>query len=168
MWDDEKTSTAFLCYITYKEILPSLLEKNNINEKILKLEERLNNYFYDKEIEILPSGIFVKIKREADNSKIVPIRESKNDCIGLNELSSGEKKIILLFVIAAFSNRVSVILDEPELSLSVLWQEHLLPDLIEEGCFKNLIVATHSPYMAMDERVQDCIVFLPAEDNLDE
>lgn len=168
MWDDEKTSTAFLCYITYKEILPSLLEKNNINEKILKLEERLNNCFYDKEIEILPSGIFVKIKREADNSKIVPIRESKNDCIGLNELSSGEKKIILLFVIAAFSNRVSVILDEPELSLSVLWQEHLLPDLIEEGCFKNLIVATHSPYMAMDERVQDCIVFLPAEDNLDE
>lgn len=168
MCDDEKTSTAFLCYITYKEILPSLLEKNNINEKILKLEERLNNYFYDKEIEILPSGIFVKIKREADNSKIVPIRESKNDCIGLNELSSGEKKIILLFVIAAFSNRVSVILDEPELSLSVLWQEHLLPDLLEEGCFKNLIVATHSPYMAMDERVQDCIVFLPAEDNSDE
>jgi len=34
--------------------------------------------------------------------------------------------------------------------------------------FQNLIVATHSPYMAMDERVQDCIVFLPAEDNLDE
>ena len=168
MWDDEKTSTAFLCYITYKEILPFLLEKNNINKKILKLEEMLNNYFYDKEIEILPSGIFVKIKKEADNLKIVPLRDSKNDRIGLNELSSGEKKIILLFVIAAFSDRVSVVLDEPELSLSVLWQEHLLPDLLEEGGFKNLIVATHSPYMAMDERVHDCMVFLPAEDNSDE
>ena len=84
MWDDEKTSTAFLCYITYKEILPSLLEKNNINEKILKLEERLNNYFYDKEIEILPSGIFVKIKTEPDKSKNLPIRETNNDSIGLN------------------------------------------------------------------------------------
>lgn len=168
MWDDEKTSAAFLCYITYKEILPFLLEKNNVNKKILKLEEMLNNYFYDKEIEILPSGIFVKIKKEADNLKIVPLRDSKNDRIGLNELSSGEKKIILLFVIAAFSDRVSVVLDEPELSLSVLWQEHLLPDLLEEGGFKNLIVATHSPYMAMDERVQDCMVFLPAEDNSDE
>lgn len=168
MWNDEKTSAAFLCYITYKEILPFLLEKNNVNKKILKLEEMLNNYFYDKEIEILPSGIFVKIKKEADNLKIVPLRDSKNDRIGLNELSSGEKKIILLFVIAAFSDRVSVVLDEPELSLSVLWQEHLLPDLLEEGGFKNLIVATHSPYMAMDERVQDCMVFLPAEDNSDE
>ena len=168
MWNDEKTSAAFLCYITYKEILPFLLEKNNVNKKILKLEEMLNNYFYDKEIEILPSGIFVKIKKEADNLKIVPLRDSKNDRIGLNELSSGEKKIILLFVIAAFSDRVSVVLDEPELSLSVLWQEHILPDLLEEGGFKNLIVATHSPYMAMDERVQDCMVFLPAEDNSDE
>lgn len=66
------------------------------------------------------------------------------------------------------SDGVSVLLDEPELSLSVLWQENLIPDLLEEGCFKNLTVATHSPYMAMDERVQECMVFLPAEENANE
>lgn len=62
-YEDEQTSNAFLCYVVYKEILPLLLEPENKNKKISKLEELLNNYFYDKEIEILPSGIFVRIKK---------------------------------------------------------------------------------------------------------
>lgn len=166
--EDEENGNLFLCYITYKEILPMLLDRDNVSERIFKLEELLNRYFYDKTIEILPSGIFVKLKHNAENSKVVPIRISENSAIELNELSSGEKKIILLLVLSMFSSGVEMVLDEPELSLSVLWQESLLPDLCEEGCLKNIIAATHSPYMAMDERVQDCIVFLPTEENLNE
>ena len=166
--EDEEHSNLFLCYLTYKEILPLLLDRDNVSERIFKLEELLNRYFYDKTLEILPSGIFVKLKHNTEKSKVVPIKISENRDIELNELSSGEKKIILLLVLSMFSDGVKMILDEPELSLSVLWQESLLPDLCEEGCLKNLIVATHSPYMAMDERVQDYMVFLPTEENLNE
>ena len=40
-----------------------------------------------------------------------------------------------------------MLLDEPELSLSVFWQEHLLEDIVASGKCKFLMVATHSPFM---------------------
>lgn len=161
---DDADTNLYLCYLFYKEILPILVDENNKNPKIDQLEKLLNKYFYDKEVKILPSGIFVKSREEDSGSNILPFKKFNNNFIKLNNLSSGEKKVLLLLTLMMFFDGLSVLLDEPELSLSIVWQESILEDIIASGSFENIVVATHSPYMAMNETVQQYMVFIPDED----
>lgn len=70
--------------------------------------------------------------------------------IPLKSLSSGEKQLlqILLEVLSAAQN--SVIIDEPELSLHVNWQQQLVSSMrrINEDC--QLLLASHSPEIMAD------------------
>lgn len=69
--------------------------------------------------------------------------------VPLSGLSSGEKQIISLFATLALSEqqRLYVIIDEPELSLSVLWQEMLLEDMRSISACSNILAVTHSPFI---------------------
>lgn len=69
--------------------------------------------------------------------------------IGLKDLSSGEKQIVSLFSHLYLHEDESFILliDEPELSLSVPWQKLLLPDIWASGRVRFLGAVTHSPFI---------------------
>nr|WP_253816273.1 AAA family ATPase [Myxococcus xanthus] len=71
----------------------------------------------------------------------------------LRDLSSGEKQIVSLFAHLYLEQQKSfvVIIDEPELSLSVDWQRKLLPDIVQSGRCSFLAAATHSPYVIDNE-----------------
>ena len=56
--------------------------------------------------------------------------------ISFCELSTGEQKIIILFLLSIFSDDLIILLDEPETSLSVVWQKELITDLEKNS--KNL------------------------------
>jgi len=73
--------------------------------------------------------------------------------IGLKTLSSGEKQIVSLFSHIYFSGQTGyfVIMDEPELSLSVPWQKRLLPDILATRRCGGLIAVTHSPFIFENE-----------------
>jgi energy-coupling factor transporter ATP-binding protein EcfA2 len=64
-----------------------------------------------------------------------------------DQLSSGEKQILILLIEALLREGVPVVYvaDEPELSLHVEWQEKLLESLVELAEDVQVIVATHSP-----------------------
>lgn len=64
-----------------------------------------------------------------------------------HQLSSGEKQMLILLIQALVSaDRPAVyVVDEPELSLHVKWQNKLLHSLAALGGQIQLIVATHSP-----------------------
>ncbi|MBR1904899.1 MAG: ATP-binding protein [Clostridiales bacterium] len=63
--------------------------------------------------------------------------------------TSGEKQLVSLFsyVYLANPDRCMVIIDEPELSLSVEWQQSILEDVIKSGRCGSLIAATQSPFV---------------------
>jgi predicted ATPase len=69
--------------------------------------------------------------------------------IDLAQLSSGEKQIVSTFSYLYLGGGKSymVIIDEPELSLSVIWQERFLEDVTKAPLFKGLIAVTHSPFV---------------------
>lgn len=73
--------------------------------------------------------------------------------VELENLSSGEKQLISLFSMLYLdkADNYIVIFDEPELSLSIEWQESLLPDMINSGKCSFLIAATHSPFIFDNE-----------------
>jgi predicted ATP-binding protein involved in virulence len=69
--------------------------------------------------------------------------------IELSDLSSGEKQIVSLFSHLYLSGleKYFVLIDEPELSLSVPWQRRFLIDIYKSGFCAGLIAATHSPFI---------------------
>ncbi|WP_455031712.1 AAA family ATPase [Oribacterium sp.] len=77
--------------------------------------------------------------------------ENNNDNrkIDLNHLSSGEKQLISLFnyIYLSTVDECMIIIDEPELSLSVEWQESILEDVKKSGKCGSLIAATQSPFI---------------------
>src|SRR6185437_12054574 len=71
----------------------------------------------------------------------------------LKMLSSGEKQIVSLFshMYLSGEREFFVIIDEPELSLSVPWQQRFLPDIIGTGRCTGIVAVTHSPFIWENE-----------------
>lgn len=69
--------------------------------------------------------------------------------IKLFQLSSGEKQIVSLFSHLYLTNRHNymVLIDEPELSLSVKWQKTFLEDVRKGAFCYGLVAVTHSPFI---------------------
>ena len=124
------------------------LFEENINPKIKILQELLDKYMMNRDVEVTPMGLLVKSK--GDNRKIL-----------LNSLSSGEKKLLVIFMHCLFNEDVPIIIDEPEISLSIIWQENLLPDLLEKTNIKQVIVATHSSAVISNSSLDKYIIPLP-------
>lgn len=83
----------------------------------------------------------------------VNIFDKSGKPIDLSDLSSGEKQIISIFAHIYFDDAKNhiVIIDEPELSLSVPWQKTFLPDILNSGHCSFLLSVTHSPFIYDNE-----------------
>ena len=61
-------------------------------------------------------------------------------------------------MLLVFSKNQIILLDEPEASLSIVWQENLLKDIINNFDFNKIIVATQSPYIIESEDLDEYII----------
>ena len=79
--------------------------------------------------------------------------ESDDNEIKLQQLSSGEKQIVSLFshLYLSGGKRYFVLIDEPELSLSVPWQRRFLADIAASDFCSGLVAVTHSPFIYDNE-----------------
>lgn len=73
--------------------------------------------------------------------------------IELGDLSSGEKQIVSLFshLYLSGKNNFFVLIDEPELSISVPWQMRFLIDIRAGRFCHGLVAVTHSPFIYQNE-----------------
>ena len=76
----------------------------------------------------------------------ITVGEAK-DAISSDKLSSGEKQMLSFLCYNAFSEKTTIFIDEPELSLHVDWQGILLPTLLEQATTNQFFIATHSPFI---------------------
>ena len=68
--------------------------------------------------------------------------------VDLDDLSSGEKQVLsILARLYLYPEHKIVLIDEPELSLSIDWQKRLLPDLLFSPSCAQLLAITHSPFI---------------------
>lgn len=82
------------------------------------------------------------VRLEYDNGSTTPLRA----------LSSGERQIIGMIYASSRINRQGsiVLIDEPEISLHIDWQRHLLERMVEQLGERQIIVFTHSPEIGAD------------------
>lgn len=72
--------------------------------------------------------------------------------IPLDSLSSGEKQMISLFArLYLYRGPKIVLIDEPELSLSIDWQRKILVDVVGAPTCSQVIAITHSPFVFENE-----------------
>ena len=73
--------------------------------------------------------------------------------LSLNNLSSGEKQMISIFARLYLNPQVRyiILIDEPELSLSIEWQKKFLVDVFSSDSCAQLVAITHSPYIFENE-----------------
>ena len=70
--------------------------------------------------------------------------------IGLASLSSGEKQLLRIFIQTLLGGENTMLVDEPELSMHVVWQKDLIQSLRALNQKTQLIFATHSPEIMAD------------------
>lgn len=123
-----------------RKVLEEIDRQKKISEKIYspikEFKETMNEFLRQsrKNLEIDSLG---RIKITQNGSLI--------DDLGM--LSSGEKQLLILVTHAKFGSRKEgvFIVDEPELSLHMRWQEMLVDALLEGDGYSQFIFATHSP-----------------------
>lgn len=119
-------------------------EKTKIfDEKIKKFSDACNKYLSGKKFVYNQSALKLNIEET----------KRKDKTIALSSLSSGEKQIVSLFSKLYLENDKDCILiiDEPELSISMKWQKMLLPDIMRSENCKLLLTVTHSPFIFENE-----------------
>ena len=129
-------------------LLQKLIEiyekQKKLDDSVKKFRDVCNKYLIDKKVFFDESAIRIFVKSELSGEEIE-----------LSKLSSGEKQIISIFskiyLIDDEQQRFIVLFDEPELSLSILWQRELLPDIINSNKCDFLLAVTHSPFIFENE-----------------
>lgn len=143
-----------------------LLNKAQI-QRIMKIlaemdrqKKQSEKYFAPiREITDTLNEFFNQSKKTVEVDSVGKIKVSHRGAqIPLEHLSSGEKQLLILLTHAHFSpNRGGVfIVDEPELSLHMRWQEMLVDSLLKSKTNNQFIVATHSPEI-VGYRKANCI-----------
>ncbi len=140
-----------------RKVSPIVRAESSQTKKIRDLRHVLEKYMIDRMVMICPAGCFIKNREKGERDRIWSIYDDRN--LDLSWLSSGERKLILLFAVGIFFNK-TILMDEPELSLSLVWQEMLLPDILSVSD-STIVCATHSPYIVNDESVQKYIRYIP-------
>lgn len=131
----------------FARLLDFQKELDKKEERIKKFCDVCNTYIVDKCF-YYDSSSFKAYIRQAFIQDTIPEKS-----LDLEELSSGEKQIVSLFsnLYLATDEHFFVMIDEPELSLSVPWQQHFLVDISKANCCDGLIAVTHSPFIFRNE-----------------
>ncbi len=137
----DTTLRIMILYVSEMKKKLSILD--NFAQRIKLFLDNINRKFRNKKIAV-------------DHEKGFIIQNYNQELLPLTSLSSGEQHELVLMYDLLF--RVApnslVLIDEPELSLHISWQQYFLPDLLEIVKISNfdVIIATHSPFIIGSRR----------------
>ncbi|MBF4269614.1 ATP-binding protein [Vibrio anguillarum] len=105
---------------------------------------RVVNSFLDRKV----------LSYELDKEKRIPrvgLEFPDGSWSRIQVMSSGERQLLtMLYAVNKMSGNSAVLIDEPELSLHIDWQEDLLNKMMDQLGGRQIIVCTHSPSIAED------------------
>lgn len=135
-------------------------------DKLAKLVEIIDDYNNKTNKAFKPISKFIQIinsfikdtgkKIYIDQVGHLFIKRPNGRDVSIDALSSGERQIVILFANVMFNRFTSesheniLIIDEPELSLHIKWQEIFIETLLTASEKTQFILATHSPDIVGD------------------
>ena len=130
----EQTAPFLSLYLEDSDAKLAILER--FAAKSRRLRDSLNARLLNKRVEF-------------SRNEGLTVLDHDGSPLPLDKLSSGEQHQLVLLVDLLFHTAPGslLLIDEPELSMHVVWQQQVLPDLLEIAKLSDfdVIVATHSP-----------------------
>jgi energy-coupling factor transporter ATP-binding protein EcfA2 len=126
--------------------------KNNIFKHVLEddiesvKKQKKQNETNIREFNYLVSN-YTNLKLECEQDIKI---KCNNTNISFSKLSSGEKRLFHIFAVIIFTDFDLLIIDEPEISFSVNYQNKFISDLMDSLRNKNIIFASHAPFIVRD------------------
>lgn len=122
--------------------LGSVIEKTRETEAMLqRFVDACNGYLQDSTDE--KSFVY-----EPNSMRVTVVNNFTSTVVPLGQLSSGEKQVIsMLSRLYLYNKKNLILIDEPELSLSLDWQRKIIPDMMKSGSVSQLLAITHSPFI---------------------
>lgn len=136
-------------------LVENLLGKSDVDMTLLREQYNL----IERTRQVCETFFAPKLKWNRDNSEIqFLLSDSENVFINPQDLSSGEKHLLILLISTMIEreNECIVFWDEPEISLHIDWQHQLIRQMRLINPNMQLIIATHSPaliYEGWEQRV---------------
>lgn len=132
-----------------------------IIQEIHKLSTDEKNEFCKVVNEFLPEikRVFVKSDRRADRA-VLACKLKDGTEIDLRDMGSGIEQFIILLWVIKFGTIKILIIDEPEISLHPKAQLRLSELLLDNATNRQIIIATHSPYIFKNCVAQNCRLYI--------
>lgn len=164
IYTDERLNTESGKYLTYflNQLWTVINSTQDVENRVRDFIDSCNKYLSDCSDIISPDGRpespaqpgvdgkKLRLNRQNLTVDVETIPEGRS--ISLDALSSGEKQMISLFAkLFLYEKNKIVLIDEPELSLSIDWQRSILVDVITAPLCEQVIAITHSPFVFDNE-----------------
>ena len=93
-----------------------------------------------------------KIDRKSNEIQFMQTMGKTCEVITPYQLSSGEKQMLAILLTVLVENRepYALLMDEPEISLHIDWQQRLIDLIRQLNPNAQIILSTHSPALIMD------------------
>jgi len=121
---------------------------NNIRKKNEIIDNKISPFInFEKVINKLFKGKKIQIDINSKLNEIFKIVTDDDQLLKIEHLSLGEQNLLLIFYHYFFQieDNTFFMIDEPELSLHIDWQEHIINYFIDYSKQNQIIVVTHSP-----------------------
>lgn len=166
---DNTTNPEYVSALLQWMINSSQIEKidkiiqyaNEYSSNIAKLKEPISRFMDSANLFFKESNKTVSVNEQGDINILIKVDKKNKKVNSLFELSSGEKQLLVMLAHLAFhkhNQRSSIfIIDEPELSLHISWQEIFVDAVLKASPETQFIMATHAPaILAKPERKEWC------------
>src|SRR5712691_6330120 len=138
----EKSASASDILEVYQKILKQIVSVQESSfEGITQYVDSINDFLEGKKLEVKRDKLQAAVRIKFDDESFGNPRS----------LSSGERQVLtMIYAASRMSSQQLVLIDEPEISLHVDWQEKLLDKLSKQIQNRQIIVCTHSPIIGGD------------------
>ncbi len=134
------------------------LERREYFQQLITFEDIINERLLFKSLHLMSKNEIYEKEEDAPwytKNDGIEFLADNDETLSLSDLSSGEQHILSLYfqLIFEIPPDTLVMIDEPELSMNVVWQRNFLKDLqriIELRKF-DVLIATHSPQIIHDK-----------------
>ncbi|MGX9307854.1 AAA family ATPase [Pantoea ananatis] len=143
--DDAVKNITYLNYF--------LTQLNSVIQETKEQESKIERFVAVCDKYLSSAGDSKSLKFDPQSLEVIVRDSYTGDRISLNDLSSGEKQVISLMATIYLNDNTPkiILIDEPELSLSIDWQRMILPDLNAGENVMQIIAITHSPFIFDNE-----------------
>ncbi|NLV52517.1 MAG: ATP-binding protein [Bacteroidales bacterium] len=152
-WQIYRLQKRFLDYqVNLGNTIIELLTTGNPEDQLRAAKAGAPKKEFQDAIDDLFADTNKKIDRKSNEIQFIQTMGKRTEIITPYQLSSGEKQMLAILLTVLVENRepFALLMDEPEISLHIDWQQRLIHLIRKINPNAQIILSTHSPALIMD------------------